>query len=328
MSIGLRTPFDAYLEKKEMAEEERKAERRRQHAMQHEIRKEIDHNLSHQLKLSSMVVQSRLTMAADHSALPASALVKKIDNKLQQYRQLKMNQPSSLPDALFRKSPAAAASNEAPDLVLWNQVGRSSQQKYVPENAEQLRAETIAKQQMIQNRKVQSDKLIKLVKSNERIHDCIQAGGDPLTAIKLLRMIETSVHEVDKDGKTCLGRCLEKEPITSSKIQVLIEANADVNTVDSKGRSCVMKAVEMIDYFCSRGANVNLPDQAGNTPLIEAACRGNKEVVRKLLTSKADPRKKDRLRRTPLEIATLWGRKGVVLMIESWLQDHHDKKHS
>eukprot|EP00960_Hanusia_phi_P071004 767444-Hanusia_phi.AAC.12 len=276
MSVGLRTPFDAFLEKKALAEEERRAERRHLHAIQHEIRKQKDHHISHQLEQCSRVVQSRILSAGDHVTSSGAALTKKIDNKLERYRQMTMNRIGSLPDSMFMKPVHGDSAGSNPsDMIVLKHFGGSSQKKYVPENAEELRAATMAKRQMIQNRKVQSDKLIRLVKSNEPILDCIDAGGDPYTAIKMMHMIETSVDEVDKNGRTSLSRYLDQEPITSSKIQVLIEANADVNTADREGRTCLMKAVieaevEMIEYFSSRGATVDQVDQAGNTPLMEA----------------------------------------------------------
>lgn len=65
-------------------------------------------------------------------------------------------------------------------------------------------------------------------------------------------------------------------------------AESDVNATDSKGRTALLLAAsfnryELIDILLTSGCDVKVADHLGNTPLHEAADKGNTDIVMLLL---------------------------------------------
>jgi ankyrin repeat protein len=76
-------------------------------------------------------------------------------------------------------------------------------------------------------------------------------------------------------------------------VQMLLAAGADVNLQDDKGRTVLNYAIgaspEMIQSFLKAGTNPNTEDSDGRTPLSFAAGNNSPEMVKMLLSAKADP---------------------------------------
>ncbi len=68
------------------------------------------------------------------------------------------------------------------------------------------------------------------------------------------------------------------------------------------------------------GADPNIKNKDGKTPLHKAAYWGRVGVVKLLLVYGADPAVKDKDRKTPLDLARAEGRREVVSVIEEWLR--------
>jgi ankyrin repeat protein len=69
-----------------------------------------------------------------------------------------------------------------------------------------------------------------------------------------------------------------------------------------------------------RGADPNIQNRFGDTPLHKAALRGHVDVVKLLLVYGADPTVEDKVGKTPLDLAKAEGRREVVSVIEEWLR--------
>ncbi len=59
----------------------------------------------------------------------------------------------------------------------------------------------------------------------------------------------------------------------------------------------------MVDYLISNGANTNVKDEYGNTPLHYASSEGQLELVKYLINKGADIHAKNNDRCTPLRLA-------------------------
>jgi ankyrin repeat protein len=76
----------------------------------------------------------------------------------------------------------------------------------------------------------------------------------------------------------------------------------------------------VVKLFLERGADPNIKNKYGATPLHKAAFSSRVDVVRLLLVHGADQTVKDEDGRTPLDLARAEGRREVVSVIEEWLR--------
>ena len=86
----------------------------------------------------------------------------------------------------------------------------------------------------------------------------------------------------------------------------LVEAGADLNKADNKGRTALMDAVlafkvDVIHYLLAKGADVNKKDNEGCTCLMRASYGGYTDLVVYLLNRGADKLAKDNAGRTALQ---------------------------
>ncbi|MBL7478879.1 ankyrin repeat domain-containing protein [Legionella bononiensis] len=108
---------------------------------------------------------------------------------------------------------------------------------------------------------------------------------------------------LDKDLRTEMV----KEPLDLNKINSLIDAGADINSVSNHGISLLMVVIAannnaLFDKLMSKDVNVNHVDNKGFNALITAAVIGNEHMVRDLLKAGADPlhKNKAQLRMPPI----------------------------
>ena len=91
-------------------------------------------------------------------------------------------------------------------------------------------------------------------------------------------------------------------------MEVLIGANADVNHMDSRGKSALHYACQNCDVIATRlllcsGANAHLVDRKGTTPLQVASRFGHVDLVRVLLEHNAQIFQEKQRGESPLHIA-------------------------
>lgn len=119
-------------------------------------------------------------------------------------------------------------------------------------------------------------------------------------------------------GETALHVVVARRDLTW--ISFLISKGANVNLRNSRGTTPLQLAVrtgfpEAVALLVQHGAQVDEPDAAGETPLIAAVHRRDVELMRLLLKAGADPDRADSSGRTARDYAALDG-KGSSLLTE------------
>uniref|UniRef100_R7VZL3 Uncharacterized protein n=1 Tax=Aegilops tauschii TaxID=37682 RepID=R7VZL3_AEGTA len=130
--------------------------------------------------------------------------------------------------------------------------------------------------------------------------DLDSAQGTPLHAaaiskhhdiIKILLEHHADPNKVYGLGYTPLSwairaiRPMPREPLECVKL--LVKAGADLNFIDFDGGSYVMLAVKfdspgIMKFLLDAGANPNIPDECGRTPIEVAASKGSRDMVEML----------------------------------------------
>ena len=101
-------------------------------------------------------------------------------------------------------------------------------------------------------------------------------------------------------------------------LDFLISKGANVNIRDVHGVTPLVLAaninfIEGVEVLVAKGARVDEPNDAGETPLISAVHSRNLEMMRVLLRAGADPNRADNSGRSARDYATLEGRNSPLL---------------
>jgi ankyrin repeat protein len=101
-------------------------------------------------------------------------------------------------------------------------------------------------------------------------------------------------------------------------MQFLVGKGANVNIRDNRGTTPLVLAaqlgfVEGVDFLISSGARVDEPDNTGETPLIGAVHRKDASLVRILLKAGANPDRPDNSGRSARDYAMLDGKNSTMM---------------
>ena len=104
------------------------------------------------------------------------------------------------------------------------------------------------------------------------------------------------VHAVTDDGKTTVMLICNSVPGDQMELlDLLLEAKVDVNKADSLKGTALFEAVNyrngvrVVEKLLAAGANPNVVDALGNTPLLRSASRAKIETATLLVKAEADP---------------------------------------
>ncbi|WP_165866175.1 ankyrin repeat domain-containing protein [Lucifera butyrica] len=105
-----------------------------------------------------------------------------------------------------------------------------------------------------------------------------------------------------------------------AKIQILLQAGADVNQRDEREKTPLIIAVEngnllLTEELIAWGADLNVPDAWDNTPLLIAARKTDNNMLHILLNAKANPDLSNKNSITPLIASVQRGNTGAVKML-------------
>uniref|UniRef100_UPI00398F803B 2-5A-dependent ribonuclease-like n=1 Tax=Pristiophorus japonicus TaxID=55135 RepID=UPI00398F803B len=117
--------------------------------------------------------------------------------------------------------------------------------------------------------------------------DAVLKGHEDIVKI-LLGEMHADVKAVDNLGRTALIHALQK--YSQAIVETLLNHEADVNSIDKNQSTPLSTAltqsplnIHVVEMLMKRGVNLNVPNNAGKTPLILAVETKNKEVVKLLL---------------------------------------------
>ena len=121
-------------------------------------------------------------------------------------------------------------------------------------------------------------------------------------------------------GETALHIVTQRRDITW--LQYLVQKGADVNMRDERGTTPLQLATSLgwtdgVEFLVSRKANLDESDDAGETPLISAVHRKNARLMRVLLEGGADPDRADNSGRSARDYAKLAGNEALLTAIET-----------
>lgn len=156
------------------------------------------------------------------------------------------------------------------------------------------------------------DEIALLLANGADLHAASDGGWRPLHMAVSYGRIENVIFLVrsgapvngpNKDGKTPLhvaARMLSKTsgrqylPIDIRMVQLLCDLGADVNLADHRGLTPLFGAIErgedaIVEELLRRGANVNARDKAGSTPFMAASAGGDLKLMSFLLANGANP---------------------------------------
>ncbi|CAG2159659.1 unnamed protein product [Oppiella nova] len=161
------------------------------------------------------------------------------------------------------------------------------------------------------------------------LHDC--AIGGYVDAARLL-VSDQSVNVLSHDGKSALR--LSALNLYLDLMTLLVENNADINYVDADGRTTVycvassaandLKVVNTLQHLVKLGADLEMKDLEGRSPLHVSAWQGITHVVKTLIDCGADINAVDNEGRTALHMCAWNGHLEVVrLMIEAGADLNH-----
>lgn len=148
--------------------------------------------------------------------------------------------------------------------------------------------------------------------ANDALFQAIRAADMPGVRTALARGADVNARSEEGDTPLMYAAAFA----TSGCMKLLLDARADPNARDKRDGTALMRSVkdlEKVRLLLGRGAEADARSQRGLTALMIAANRpGASDVVKLLLSHKADPRTPDKAGVTPMMYATDFGDLDIV----------------
>lgn len=128
---------------------------------------------------------------------------------------------------------------------------------------------------------------------------------------KLLIQKGANIFDTDKAGENVLHIAAKNYTQASLNMSdLLMDYGAQPNIQDEKGNTPLMIAVQnedvkLVNCLLARGANPNIPDKEDYYPLFEAVNKGNKKIINSLIKYRADVNAADKYGYTALMYASV-----------------------
>ena len=158
-------------------------------------------------------------------------------------------------------------------------------------------------------------------KKTESVEEAISVDDKTYTIEQMEQFIKKRLDEINYLGRPLLVHVAAYPGITVSQgkriLRLLLDAGCDINMQSVDGKSPLLMAVkaenhELAIYLLRRGANPNLEDENGDTPL---TCYYNNkntiELIEKLIANNADINHKNKDKINAISLARYYNRKDI-----------------
>ena len=138
---------------------------------------------------------------------------------------------------------------------------------------------------------------------------------------EIKRLLSSSMVNVNRyyvDQSPALNKAVEHGH--KEVVQAFLDAGAEINMADWRGRTPLYWAAmlghkDIVQILLDREAQSNIADTDGWTPLHKSAWKGDKHVAQVLLEAGAQPESTNKKGETPLYLAARWGNKDVQRLL-------------
>lgn len=135
------------------------------------------------------------------------------------------------------------------------------------------------------------------------------------------KLMKSCGDERDSDGRTPLHIAVLDEEADLKIVKAIVAAGSDVNAADRQGFTSLHFAArdgrdKIVSLLLDHNAEVDALDSWGNTPLFRCVMSQpvNTKIARQLLEAGANPKKKNKSKVSPLDVAKKCGDEDIVTM--------------
>lgn len=159
----------------------------------------------------------------------------------------------------------------------------------------------------------------------------IKEGNETLVKTNLARY-PNFIRVIDVDGDTLLNKAVQADKLEIARI--IVQKGANANIANNKGFTPLNNAVlnnnvemvRLLIFHSSGGVDTNIANKDHNqTPLNNAVLKGNIEVVEMLLRNSANPNIANKQGFTPLNNAVIKGNPDMVRLLVEYKADKNIK---